>query len=135
MAAKKFVFDHPDDALRAIAQLLSTVPIVSDVPIDDCIGRVLADDVVADRDSPAADVSAMDGYAIRMCDLRSVSEVPISGETAPGGPPPQMSVARSCEFLPVRLFPTNAKRSSYGKTPTNWTERFGFGESRGKRRR
>lgn len=90
MAAKKFAFDDPDHALRAIADRLIPVGTDSDVPIGDCIGRVLAGDVVADRDSPAANVSAMDGYAIRLNDLDASAEIPISGESAPGGRPPVM---------------------------------------------
>ena len=60
----KFRFDHPDDAVAVLAECLSTVEIESDV--QEPVGRVLATAVTADRDSPAADVSAMDGYAIRI---------------------------------------------------------------------
>ena len=45
---------------------------------------------MADRDSPAADVSAMDGYAIRLTDLMQSEPIRISGECAPGAPPPAM---------------------------------------------
>jgi molybdopterin molybdotransferase len=34
------------------------------VPLDDCLGRWLAADLVARRTQPAADLSAMDGYAV-----------------------------------------------------------------------
>lgn len=51
------------------------------------LGRVLAEDVYADRDNPAFDSSAMDGYAIRSEDLENlparlkvVGEVPAGGE-------------------------------------------------------
>jgi molybdopterin molybdotransferase len=51
------------------------------------LGRVLAEDVYADRDNPAFDNSAMDGYAIRSEDLENlparlkvVGEVPAGGE-------------------------------------------------------
>jgi len=91
MAAKKFAFDHPDDALAALADRLGTVTTDDRVDIDHCIGRILAADVIADRDSPAADVSAMDGYAIRLSDLDSSSEIPISAESVPGAPPPAMT--------------------------------------------
>jgi len=39
------------------------------------IGRVLADDVRANRDLPPYDVSAMDGYAVRSADLAKIPEV------------------------------------------------------------
>ncbi len=39
------------------------------VPIEAAVGLVLADAVIADADSPAVPVSAMDGYAVRDVDL------------------------------------------------------------------
>ncbi|MCP4466124.1 MAG: molybdopterin molybdenumtransferase MoeA, partial [Halieaceae bacterium] len=53
-------------------------------------GRVLASSVTADRDSPAADVSAMDGYAIRMTQASQTRTLPILGESAAGSPAPEM---------------------------------------------
>lgn len=80
-------FDHPDTALRALAESLTLVPIeASQPPIS---GRVLASPVIADRDSPAADVSAMDGYAVRLADLKGDQALPVQGESTPGSPPPQ----------------------------------------------
>ena len=42
------------------------------VPLQQALGRVLAEDVRANRDQPPYDVSAMDGFAIRSADLVSV---------------------------------------------------------------
>lgn len=64
------------------------------VALDDTLGRVLADDVVADIDNPPFDNSAVDGYAVRAVDtvgasadcpvrLRELGEVPAG---APVGP-------------------------------------------------
>lgn len=39
------------------------------VPLASVRGRVLAEALLADRDSPAIDVSAMDGFAVRIADL------------------------------------------------------------------
>ncbi len=86
MVSKKFQFQHPDDAIAALAQRLATVGV--EPSVTDLTGRTLARDVVADRDSPAADVSAMDGYAIRMGDLQRDDPIPVIGESAPGAPPP-----------------------------------------------
>lgn len=47
-------------------------------------GRVLAADVVADRDQPPSDVSAMDGWAVRRADLPGA--LAIVGESAAGAP-------------------------------------------------
>jgi molybdopterin molybdotransferase len=49
-------------------------------------GRVLAEPLCADRDSPAVDVSAMDGYAIRLMDVRD-AWLPVAAVAAAGGAP------------------------------------------------
>ena len=53
-----------DDALR---EVLRRVSILSDelVPLGGALDRVLSQDIVADRDQPPFDRSAMDGYAVR----------------------------------------------------------------------
>jgi len=57
------------------------------VPLNDALGRVLAQDLVALRTQPPAAVSAMDGYAVRAAD---VSKAPVTlkviGEVAAGHP-------------------------------------------------
>ena len=60
------------------------------VGLGDAFGRVLAEDVVARRDQPAAAVSAMDGYAVRAPDvakvpvrLRVVAVAQAGGNVAP----------------------------------------------------
>ena len=40
------------------------------VPLHESLGRVLAEDVISNRNHPPFDVSAMDGYAVRHADLR-----------------------------------------------------------------
>ncbi|QDT08493.1 molybdopterin molybdotransferase MoeA [Planctomycetes bacterium K23_9] len=79
---------NPAEAIRELANQLAVVK--ARLNADDCTGRVLADDVVADRDSPAADVSAMDGYAIRLADLSDQNTVAVTGEAAAGEKPPSM---------------------------------------------
>lgn len=83
-----FAFDTPDDALRALVSKLSVVP--GEGRSGPRSGAVLAESAVADRDSPAADVSAMDGYAIRLEMIRHSERIPVSGESLPGSPPPVM---------------------------------------------
>ena len=53
------------DAVRAQVQVVAT----EIIPLAQCNGRVLAQAIHADRDSPALDMSAMDGFAVRMTDL------------------------------------------------------------------
>lgn len=67
-------------------------------PLDDARGMILAEAVLADRDSPAFDHSAMDGYAARLADLgptaRGVDLVlTVAGESRIGSPAPQMPEA------------------------------------------
>ena len=44
-----------------------------DVPLYEALGRVLAEDVAANRDVPQADNTAMDGYAVRASDVETAS--------------------------------------------------------------
>ena len=55
------------------------------VPLDESVGRVLAQDIVADCDMPPFDRSQMDGYAVRARDTRTVPvNLKIVGESAAG---------------------------------------------------
>ncbi len=57
------------------------------VALDDAFGRVLAADLAARRTQPPADVSAMDGYALRADDTaREPATLTIIGEVAAGHP-------------------------------------------------
>ena len=72
---------------EALAIVTAGVSLVSteQVPLPAALGRVLAEDVAARLSHPPADVSAMDGYAVRAED---VAEVPVrlkqTGESAAG---------------------------------------------------
>ncbi len=58
------------------------------VPLADCHGRVLREDVTATRDLPPADNSAMDGYAVRAEDLAEVPvRLRVTDDIAAGHPP------------------------------------------------
>ena len=58
-------------ALQLVLQSVSTLT-TETVRLEHALGRVLAQDVIANRDQPPYDVSAMDGYALRSADLTSV---------------------------------------------------------------
>ena len=55
---------------------------VETLPLDEALGRVLREEIVASEDSPAADNSAMDGYAVRAADLPGTLRV--IGDVAAG---------------------------------------------------
>lgn len=73
-----------DDAVALIAE--AAQPLGSErVPLEKAHKRVLADEVRARIDAPAADVSAMDGYAVRDADLQQFPvQLRVSGESFPG---------------------------------------------------
>ncbi len=73
---------------EARATVLSTVragasaPAIEETELDGAAGRVLAEDVAADRDSPAVSRAVRDGYAIRAVDVPG--ELQIIGEVRAG---------------------------------------------------
>ncbi len=83
-----FAFDSPAAALEAMLSRIEPVG-AERVPLKDAAGRVLAESIQADRPSPACDVSAMDGYAVREVDLKP-GEIPVAGTIAIGAAPPAM---------------------------------------------
>ena len=57
------------------------------VPLDEVLGRVLREEIVAAADAPAADNSAMDGYAVRAEDIAVVPvTMPVTGDIPAGHP-------------------------------------------------
>ncbi|MCD6524771.1 MAG: molybdopterin molybdotransferase MoeA [Thermococcus sp.] len=62
------------EALELLLNDLDEIPEVEEVPLDDALGRVLAEDVVSPIDSPPFDRSAVDGYALRAEDTFQARE-------------------------------------------------------------
>jgi len=60
-----------NEALQTVLQSVRCLEIKA-VRLEHALGRVLAQDVIANRDQPPYDVSAMDGYALCSADLTSV---------------------------------------------------------------
>lgn len=75
-----------DDALALI--LGGAVPLPEEtLAIADAHGRVLARDLAARRSQPMADMSAMDGYAVRAADIAALpARLEVIGESAAGRP-------------------------------------------------
>lgn len=78
----------PIEAVATLVARLSPVGI-DRVMLNIAAGRVLAEAVRADRPSPPYDVSAMDGYALRLTDV-CCRQLPISAEVDIGEKPPHM---------------------------------------------
>ncbi len=73
------------DALAAV--LAQAAPLLSEpAALADAVGRVLAADLAALRTQPPADVSAMDGYAVRAEDVVAPAVLRVIGEIAAGRP-------------------------------------------------
>ncbi len=65
-------------AQEFIARLVPKVQAIELLPIRSALGRVLARDIVSAIDVPAADNSAMDGYALRSADLSLAADTVLS---------------------------------------------------------
>jgi molybdopterin molybdotransferase len=74
----------PDDALAVLLRGVRCVECES-IALTHATGRVLAQSVMTDRPSPAMDVSAMDGFALRIADV-SRDALAISDEISAGEP-------------------------------------------------
>ncbi|MEM9644701.1 MAG: molybdopterin molybdotransferase MoeA, partial [Planctomycetota bacterium] len=100
-----YAFDPPDAAIENLADRLAVVGVENTNALT---GRVLAADLRADRDSPAANVSAMDGYAVRVEDLKPNQEITVSGVALPGAPPLPMADQAVTQIFTGALVPADA---------------------------
>ena len=74
-----------EEALARITQAFAPLP-SEWVALANARGRVLTEDLVATRDQPHQDISAMDGYAVRSADLESgEAALTLIGEAPAGG--------------------------------------------------
>ncbi len=74
------------DALARVLEHASPLP-ADEVPLAEAAGRVLSAPLKARRTQPPADVSAMDGYAVRSADVaKTPARLKIVGEVAAGNP-------------------------------------------------
>lgn len=94
----------------AIAKLIKQLACVGTetVAIGQVAGRVLGQPLLADRDSPPLDVSAMDGYAIRIEDA-STGIIPVSGVAAAGSQPPELLPGHAVRIFTGAPVPAGAE--------------------------
>ncbi len=70
---------------------------IENIPLEQSLGRVLAEDVHANRDLPPYDVSAMDGFAVRSIDLAAGgAELVVIGDIRAGELPKYTLAAGQC---------------------------------------
>ncbi len=67
-----------DEALHSITDMAPLPDHQVIVPLNKALGRVLSEDLTSPHNVPPADNSAMDGYAIRIEDLKGTTHFPIS---------------------------------------------------------
>jgi molybdopterin molybdotransferase len=103
-----------DEVELAVAKLAERCNSVTDelVPIEQALGRVLSLPLTADRNSPATDVSAMDGYAVRVADLQALvssnARIQIGGVACAGRPPLRLEAGKAVQIFTGGCIPTNA---------------------------
>ncbi|MFO1127311.1 MAG: gephyrin-like molybdotransferase Glp [Rhodospirillales bacterium] len=80
------------------------------VGLGDAVGRVLAADVFARHDQPAASVSAMDGYAVRADDVVQLpASLAVAGISKAGGrPPPPLGGGEAVRIFTGAALPAGA---------------------------
>ena len=72
-----------------------------EIALEDAVGRILAKPVFADVDRPFSDLSAMDGYAVRLADVVDAhAKLKVIGEVAAGQMPDKAISAGEC----MRIF-------------------------------
>lgn len=95
-----------EDALAALLATVQAVPDVEEVATFDADGRVLAQDLVSALDVPGHDNTSMDGYAVRVADLKAAAggALPVSQRIPAGYFGPELqpgTVARIFTGAPV----------------------------------
>jgi len=85
------------DARAAVLREIRAHPEPESVALAECAGRVLARDLIADRDFPALDRSVRDGYAVRAQDLPG--PIPVTGITRAGDAPGKLSRGEAFEIM------------------------------------
>lgn len=86
----------PAEADRLIGQHLQCLPIES-LPLAQCAGAVLRENIYAERDQPPFDRVAMDGIALRSQSLSAtVRKLRIQGTQAAGDPPLALAADDAC---------------------------------------
>src|SRR3989454_6888582 len=114
-----------EDALKVV---LDTVPVlgVEKIGLLDALGRVLAEDIIAERDNPPWDNSAMDGFAVRYEDIQQAHAITTPTvlkviEDVPAGEFPAKTVGQG-EAVPIMTgapIPKGADTVLKGGGPAN----------------
>ncbi|MCU0419945.1 MAG: molybdopterin molybdotransferase MoeA [Cyclobacteriaceae bacterium] len=89
------------------AQLLA--PRIEHIPLADCTGRFLGDDIAADRDLPPYPRVTMDGIALSVADFQAGQRTFVIQATQAAGMPPERLLPRQCvEVMTGAVLPHGA---------------------------
>ncbi|SNT39492.1 molybdopterin molybdochelatase [Ekhidna lutea] len=79
------------------------------IPFEQSVGRILDEDVMADRDFPPFNRAAMDGIAISMSDWeKGMRSFPVSGEQFAGAPQQELTHGTCLEIMTGAVVPKEA---------------------------
>ncbi len=95
----------PAETLAIINEQFRRLAATQQLPLQQALGRVLAEDILAQEYVPDFDRSSVDGYAVRSADTFGCSSaipaiLPLQGEVLMGEPAPQLA-ADSCLYVPT----------------------------------
>ena len=101
-----------EEALKIVLENTKNLP-YKKVSITEALNRVLAEDIIADRDQPPADNSGMDGFAVRYEDIKGATEdnpavLELIGEAKAGGEPPKVEKGKAAAIYTGGLIPEGA---------------------------
>jgi molybdopterin molybdotransferase len=94
---------------EARAQILAqtpAAPATERLTLQDCLGRILSEDVVATRDVPPFDNSAMDGYAVRYTDVPG--PIPVTQRIPAGSAADALEPGTAARIFTGGVLPTGA---------------------------
>lgn len=97
-----------DEAQRRLSEAASAPTQHENVTLAQLAGRILAQDVHATLDMPPADNSAMDGYAVRIADLRAAESLPVSQTIYAGQAPQRLAPGTVARLFTGSLLPQGA---------------------------
>lgn len=101
-----------EEALKIVLENTKSLGIEK-VFLKDSLDRILAEDIIADRDNPPADNSGMDGFAVRYEDIKGATEdspvvLTLVGEAKAGGQPTPIEKGQATAIYTGGLIPKGA---------------------------
>jgi len=96
------------DAREMLLASIKALPDTENQPLANCLGRILAESVIADSSTPPADNSAMDGYTFRAADLASGEGLPLSQRIPAGQAPTPLAPGTAARIYTGAVIPEGA---------------------------